>query len=173
MELLVVLPLIGIFAGVFFVSQNRGGGSLAVERSAHQIAQDLNRATEFAIRTRSHTCTAGTGLSGYGIFVDAVVMPDSYILYADCDSNRVYQAANDDIIETRFLENGAYILSSAPTAGGTFGTSFTYEPPDPSFFFRNDSGGVGPGPDIVIAATADSTIIKTVNINDKGVVTID
>jgi prepilin-type N-terminal cleavage/methylation domain-containing protein len=176
-EILVVLAIIAIISGIFFASQNRSRDSLALERAAHQVAQDLNRAMEFSLRTRSHTCATGT-LNGYGVYANYLV-PNSYIIFADCDGNKTYNADGipccpDDIIETRPLEAGVVISDTSPRAGAPKpGTSFTYEPPDPTVTFCRSNGCSGTTAWIELAAASDSSIVKTVRINNRGRVLIE
>lgn len=161
-------------SGAVLFNQRGSRENLALDRSAEQLAQDLNRALSLAIRTRSYSCSSGS-LTGYGIFANQA-NPSEYYLYADCDGDQKYKSANDDIIETRFLETRIVITRTqpGPASGPNTGTSITYEPPDPTVFFRQKLGmGFGTSGRITLATASDLTVTKIVVINIRGRVTIE
>lgn len=177
LELVVVLGIIALMSGIVLVSLERGRAALAVDRAANQVAQDLRIAMEYALRARNHTCTLGS-LEAYGIFADKQVAT-SYILFADCNDDRVFKTPAldplkyDDVVDLIVLEKGVRIKDTKPTAGAPFpGSSIAFEPPDPIVTFKRSTGAAGPQGEITLESVRDSSITRTVEVNNRGSVRV-
>jgi type II secretory pathway pseudopilin PulG len=164
-EILVVLGIISLLTLLILPQYRRGQESLALQRAAHQIAQDIRRAQEMA--------TSAKEINGvpprYGVKFD-VNNPAYYILFSDINDNGTYQPP-DEIIETINLEKGIsiyQILVSDPPVSKTE-VCITFKPPDPSTEIR-DPGG--PFSIASIQLIGDSEI-KSIKVNESGLIYVE
>ena len=164
--LVVVLAIIALLSGIIFVSLETGEQGLALERTAHKVAQDIRKTAEFSLRARADTCTSPVNFSGYGIHFDRN-KPSSYLIFADCNGNNTYQTSDDEIINPILLEDGVQIQSITPTPN----LSIVFVPPDPKVFINGNSAA-NPGR-IVLELKSKPSVTRTITINNKGRVTIE
>ena len=111
-ELLVVLGVVSIISAITFTTLKTGGETLALDRSAHQVAQDMRRTGQMALRGEPFTCPAGS-MVGYGIYFNRR-NPSCYLIHAECDNVSFYDGINcqdgggglDQRVEKIDLEKG-------------------------------------------------------------------
>lgn len=165
LELVVVLAIIALISGIMFISLKTGKQSLALDRAAHKVAQDIRKTAELALRSKPYTCIKpGSFSSGYGMRFDD---PDVfYIRFADCNGNKTYQPSDDKIEETITLEDGVRIQSV--TAGALH---ILFIPPNPEIFI-NGSSAVNPG-QIVLELKSNPSVTRTITVNNKGMIRVD
>ena len=169
-ELMIVVAIMGLISGIGFVSLQSGRESLALDRAVHHVAQDMRKAMEYALRTRSYTCSIGS-FSGYGVYISTVTAT-SYILFAECQGNEKYNP-NDEDIEVVPLEKGVRFDSILVDGTSRAGVAISFFPPDPTVTIRGDTGPAGSGGVITLEAEDDPAKQRTITINEKGVVTLD
>ena len=174
-ELLVVIAIIVIISGAVVVNLQRGQEGLALDRSAHKLAQDIRKAMEYTLRAVPYGgCPlAVPHFTGYGIFI-TTASATSYIMFADCDistgsgDGRYVATAGDQIVETFFIEKGVKILSVDPDPA----VHIKFIPPDPTLTIK----GSGPPPTrstIAVAPISDPTKQRTVSIAPTGAISIN
>src|SRR3989344_902452 len=93
-ELLISVFIIVIMTAIVLPNWHAGETTLALDRAAHKLGQDIRKATELAQRAQALTppLTFAPGIiSGYGMYF-SISTPSSYILYAECEGNGDYGA---------------------------------------------------------------------------------
>ena len=133
-ELLTVLFTVLLLTALLLPNYRSGNKSLALQRSASKLAQDLRLAQEMAMSSRK---VAGTIPAGFGIHFD-VSTPDSYILFADFNGNYDRKIDGAEDLETINLEQGIIISGLSPVS--VF--SIVFFPPDPTVWINGLSSGV-------------------------------
>lgn len=164
-ELLVGVAVIVILTLVLLPSWKGGEGSLALERTASKISQDIKRTAELALSAKPFSCGSGS-ISGYGIFFDSAV-PASYLIFADCNGNRKYDAGTDGVAETMQIESAVRIQAAVPSA-----LSISFVPPDPLVSIKNATGGDSATAQITLALVSDSSQTRVITVNARGVESI-
>src|SRR3989338_2511652 len=164
-ELLVSVFIITLMTAITVSSWRGGEATLALDRAAHKLAQDMRKAMELAQRAQPFDCTVGSGsISGYGIYVSRSD-PASYILYVECNGNEIYNPGPDAQFHEVFLENKIEISSAAPNSFSVF-----FAPPVPTITIQQ-------GPlnqaQVTLSVVGDPSRFKIVTITNKGVIDID
>lgn len=166
LELVVVLAIISLISGIIFVSLKTGKQGLVLDRAAHKVAQDLRKSAEFTLRAKSHGCGPSSNFSGYGLHFDDN-NPDSYLLFADCNGNQVYQPSDFDEINPIGFEKGVEIQSINPSPN----LDILFAPPNPEVFINGDAAALPA--EIVLQSASDPSRTRTITVNNKGRVSID
>jgi len=182
-ELMVTVSIIGLLSVVVFANYRAGEKQFALQRSAHQLAQDIRRVQNMAMATAE--CPGGTGCagivpSGYGIILRRPAdWKYKYRLYADIDGDNAFSDSNDTVIELIDLEKGVFIKAirrpSPPNPNFTWGC-INFKPPDPivNISLRDpDAYSAQLWTKITLALESDDTKIKTVKINAVGLIEIE
>jgi len=162
-EILVVSAIIVVLSGIVMVGARSSEKSLLLERAAHQVANDIRLVLERTLQAVPNTsCTVPIFL-GYGVHSEA---GDSYIFFADCNGNRLYQNPPDKIEDTFQLPAGVRIKEVDPSPS----FDLTFVPPEPGIFIRP---GILTEGKIVLELISDTTKTKTITINERGAISID
>lgn len=132
-ELLVVVSIIVLITALTLPNYRFGDKQLALQRSAHKVAQSLRMAQEYAISAKDFN---GTMPSGYGIYF-ALNQPTAYVLFADLDGNRAYSGINEKVEEISLESN--IIFSDLVSGTSQSSLSIVFIPPDPTIIFNPDS----------------------------------
>jgi len=149
-EILVVLSIISLLTILTLTQYRTGQKSFALQRAAHQLAQDIRRAQEMAMSAKE--------INGfpprYGVEFDTIY-PDYYILFAD-DNDNGKREVSDQIIETINLEKGINIdqVFVGEPLSSKAQIWITFKPPDPITEIRDP-------------AAAESSIAKIQLTNDN------
>ena len=167
-ELLVVVAIITLMTSLILPNWRSGERSLALERTASQIGQNIRRVQELAMRAQAFTCQTGS-ISGYGVFF-TTASPNSYILFAECNGTNAYEAGIDAIVEVAPMETGIalqdIVLDGVP---GT-AASIVFLPPSPLVFLKP---GNPSEIQVVLERTDGASGMRTVTTSSKGVIDID
>src|SRR3989338_5009837 len=89
-ELLISVFIIVLMTAITFPNWRTGETTLALDRAAHKLSQDIRKATELAQRAQFSSCATGT-IRGYGMYISTGT-PTSYTLYVECSvpTNETY-----------------------------------------------------------------------------------
>jgi type II secretory pathway pseudopilin PulG len=167
-EVLAIVVIIGIMAGVGYSDFDAMRNQLSLKRAAYQLSQDLRRAQEMALSNTAASnascttdpncgnggvCRNGKCLAfGYGLYMD-LGSGGSYVLYADItnaiaglpDSGWRYYNPGDSPYQTIAFENGI-IIKKFKNYGGTDlavqvqKVSAEFVPPNPDTAIYDVSG---------------------------------
>lgn len=193
-ELLIVFFIIAVMSAISFASLQGGRKTLALQRSAYKLAQDIRRAQEMAMS--SAKCPAGTGCADqvprrYGIYIaQPNINPTSYILFADNEEDGLWHPGGglpprDEQLEELFFEEKVYlsdVCCASDCAGwpvpGQRRIHITFKPPDPITEIR--VGGPPPAgtsyscSQITLTLRVDTSgPTKTVRVNKAGLIYVE
>ena len=188
-ELLISFFVIAIVSSITFVSFRSGEDTFALDRAARKVAQDIRKTAGYALQKGHETyCSGGGTLSGYGVYMDQN-SPNSYFIFANCSESSGtpklgYTTSGGDkdiIVKTITLDEAVQIYSvvGVPSAGNWNDTSLStaFFPPDPSVALCSNDQCTGNNllvvATIIIGLTSDSSVTKTININEGGFVDVD
>jgi len=177
-ELLVSITIIGIVTTITFANLRGGNETLALERAAKKVAQDIRRAAELALQSEQGVaCGGGGSLSGYGVYFNQG--DTSYILYANCtgvDPGEGYTSSGgvfDEVIETIELEHRVFIQSTS--TGNHWSVAFF--PPDPTVVRCSSDPCNGSNEleeaTLTLGLNNDTGMTKLIQVNEVGLVDID
>jgi len=166
-----VFAIIGILSSLAFIGGRAGDRSLALERSAHQVAQHIRKAGELAFGAEL-SAICGT-FSGYGVYFDANT-PDRYILYGNCNGSDGYRNNGpnpDQIVETFLLDPAVEIGSVSD--GGAWSVAFF--PPEPRIALcASDACSTSLATaSLTLRVKSDTSNTRVITINEKGTIDID
>ena len=180
-ELLVVGTIIALLATIFLISYRGGEKQFSLQRSTHMLAQDIRRVQELAMRAEDFEGSVSRG--GFGIHLESAT--SSYILFADCDKDGLFDAdrgaascvAATDVVpfpeelklerERRRLEEGVEIISVSPNP-----SIIVFIPPDPAVRIRDGLGNLVATTTIVLGV--DGLVeTKTIRVNNAGLIAIE
>lgn len=164
-ELIVVIGIVALLTVLILPNYGQGREQFALQRSAHKLAQDLRQAQEMAMSAKKFHDLIPPG--GYGIYFDKTNLPQSYILFADCDGDKEYDLTGNpcngysEKVSEQELEKKVKIknLTASPL-------NIVFTPPDPEVFI-NQTFSLG-----VITLTNDGQT-KTVTVNKAGLISIE
>ena len=158
-ELMVVTSIIVLLTALALPNYRAGSQRLALQRSAHQLAQDLRRAEELALSSQQF---GGEVPKGYGIYFNRN-QSNQYILFADLgDGDRQYTDSSEKV-ETITLEGKVVISALSPEFASA--VTVVFVPPDPSVYFNPDAAVV------LITLLAQETEI--IQVNKAGLIAVE
>lgn len=164
-EVLVAVFIILLMTAITLPSWRLGEGTLALDRAAHKLAQDVRKATELAQQAQFFQCATGS-ISGYGMYFSSAT-PFSYILYAECNGDQDYDAGvgGDTVVQTIAMENRIQTGSTVPSP-----FSVLFVPPVPTIYLRPGNPSEA---QIILSVVGDPSRFKIITITTKGVIDID
>ncbi|MDO8474212.1 MAG: prepilin-type N-terminal cleavage/methylation domain-containing protein [bacterium] len=168
-ELLVSIFIIVLMTAITLPNWHAGETTLALDRAAHKLAQDLRKATELAQRAQFYDCdpsgTLGYKITGYGIYIPAGTST-SYTLYVECNGNEIYDGPTvDAVFQSVTLENKIQI-----TSAGRNPFSILFVPPVPTITIQPGSLTEA---QITLSVAGDLSRFKIITITTKGIIEID
>jgi type II secretory pathway pseudopilin PulG len=164
-ELLVSFGIIVLLTGLALFNWKAGSQNLALSRAASLVAQDIRKAEELSLSGKPASCFAlapAGSLLGYGVFFTSSI-PNSYIIFANCNTLASYEAGTDQVVETKTLEQGIGVSSVSPSP-----LSLLFLPPLSEV--KIEPGGALLGSVVLQNSQAKQ---KTLRVNTKGVIDID
>lgn len=180
-EMMVVLGIVAILGGMFFLNFRQENESLALDRASHRIAQDIRRAANLALQSEGvDNCESpDKPASGYGLYVKES-NPSQYIIYGECehkpgDSDKEgYKASKDAVIETLTLESSIEIDSVVESGGGD-DWSIAFFPPTPVVAICADDNCNAKLAEasVTLHAKSNSALQKTIKVYASGIVDIE
>lgn len=163
-ELLVIMTIIGILSSILFSARGIEEKKLALQRSIFQLSQDLREIQGLAMGFWEESCPGGTA-TGFGIHLHRVSLPESYLLYADCNDNQ-HKDGSDKILREVKLEKGVQVQSLSPSP-----LDIVFVPPEPATFIDGvESGREGV---ITLSLKSDSSKQKVLRVNTAGKIEIE
>ena len=191
-ELMVVVAIMMIMTAVVFVNYQPGNQQLALNRSAHKLAQDIRRAQEMAMSSAE---VGGVVPHGVGIVMAIRGGPaqspvprstTKYYIYADMDGSGELEGANeipqapDIVISTVDFERGVRIAEidiNTVDSSALHRALVNFSPPDPEVNIIKKTGSDtyddGTEMRIILELESDSSKTKTVVINNAGLIYVE
>ncbi|KPJ57142.1 hypothetical protein AMJ49_02480 [Parcubacteria bacterium DG_74_2] len=174
-EILVVIFIISLLGVITFANYREGGKSIALQRAAYKLAQDIRRVQEKA--TAAEECPIA--LCGgpppviparYAITFD-IAYPSSYFLFADLNDNGKYETTGDNPdrkIDVINLEEEVRINQVFCGSVSKTDIWISFKSPDPRIEIRHP--GECPKNGKIELITNSQT--KTVEVNTAGLIEI-
>lgn len=162
-EVLVASGIILLTTSLLFVNWRSAREHLALERAVSQVAQDVTRAQELALRSQAFSCSSGS-ISGYGLYFD-ITTPSSYLLFAECNGNNTYQAGVDGLVETISFKQGITFSSLSPENNW----SVVFVPPEPRVFLKPGDPSQA---QVTLGLLTEPGFTRIVTVNSRGVIDI-
>ena len=178
LEVLMVTSIIAIMSALVFANYENRNQQFALQRSVYKVAQDIRKASEMGMSAKEWENTIPKG--GYGIYFKESTT--TYILFADCNDNRVYNSTGSatsceaatpgqpypEKVEEIKLEKRVYIQNIEP--GSSF--SINFKPPDPKIKITAN-GATTTDATTTIALETATTTIRTIHVNKAGLIDVD
>jgi Tfp pilus assembly protein FimT len=159
-ELLVATAIIVLLTALILPNYRAGDKSLALQRSANKLAQDIRRVQDMAMSAKEIEGAPASWRYGYGIRL-AKSQPNQYILFADLDNGEDYDPGEE--IETITLERMVKIDELLPSSP----LIVIFEPPDPTVTITPDDNMAS------IKLGVSVSLQKTIKINKAGLIAVD
>ena len=150
-EIMVVVFIISLLAGLSLASYWRGQKIHSVSSVAQKLAADLRRTQNMALAGRTQQGGAVVP-RGYGLYTQSLTQ---YLIFYNMPANNQYSGGST-VVETIVLEN----VSLSPS-----GVSIFFDPPDPTTYFSGSS------PQVFTLASGNFS--KTVTVYAGGRIDID
>lgn len=178
-ELLIVIFIIAVLSSVFLMNYRSFGENYALERSAYKLAQDIRRVSEMAMASRQFEDNAGNPIEvdGYGIifYNDQKTFYDLFY-YFDSASPKTFKICEENspidikqTFETIELEKGVIISDLLNDKN----YCINFVPPAPNVLLLDgDNSDIGESIIIELKLENDSSKIKTITINNTGMISI-
>ena len=171
-ELLISIFIIVLMTAIAVPIWRSGETTLALDRAAHKLSQDIRKATELAQRAQALvlplTCAPGK-ISGYGIYVSAAMPTSTYTLYAECNGNQTYELGVDAVFQTVTLENKIQITSTSVTPSSF---AILFVPPVPTITIQSGMESLAQA-QITLSIAGDPSRSKIITVTNKGIIDID
>jgi len=172
-ELLVVTIVIAMISSIVFIDYRRGQERVVLQRSIHRLAQDIRRTQELTMRAEDFRGSVSRG--GFGVRFESNT--SSYVLFADCDNDRFFDATGNTLrtcatstttdpfpekLEMRTLEEGV-IINSTPSPA-----NIVFIPPDPAVRINNRNDITN-----VIITLSIGNYTGTITVYNSGLIAIE
>ncbi len=168
-ELLVVIAIITILTFTLLFDFDTGEKSLALQRNAYKIAQDIRWAQESTMSAKESSLCV-TGATGYGIVFDTTVTTTQYRVFVNCDTTYYWNAGADKVLRTVDLDPGIEIsdIKRITSSGELTKTDIVivFVPPDPITYIDTDTTDVRAK--ITITNQEDTSLTRDIIINNVG-----
>jgi prepilin-type N-terminal cleavage/methylation domain-containing protein len=134
LEMLVVIFIISLLLGIFLTNYTSGNNSNNLAMGAQQLASDIRTAQNKSLGSVTYNHVFPLG--GWGVHIDTT-NKTSYILFADLNGNKIYDAGEGDVANGgQTLPLPSYVTVDSIVsndAGNPNPTSLdiTFLPPDP------------------------------------------
>lgn len=133
-EFLVVMSLVIFLSTVLFLGGRGEEELLALQRVAYNAVQDIREVQEMATAIEEVSC-GEKSTHTFGIYFDSLTLPESYILFADCNEN-LQKDASDKILREVNIEKAIEVYNLTPSP-----LNIVFFPPDPTTSINGSQEG--------------------------------
>jgi len=194
-ELMVVIAIIVTISAIVLIDYRSGNDQLALQRSAHKLAQDLRIAQEMAMSSAEVNGVVPHGIgilmaidgpSSGGPPATAGPLPVStstYHIYADNNGDNKFNPSTDSIVREIDLSENRVFISEISVTGvtGTIHRAYVFfVPPDPDTRIFNRRAAMtanntdpGTGIRITLALESDPSITRVIVVNQAGLIYVE
>ena len=146
-ELLVVMTILVMISSLILMRHNAFRAHLLLRSLAYEVALAIRQAQVYGLGIKEFQGISDPIAAfeiGYGVHFDESI-PNSFLLFADINDDRIYTATNDSIVQRFKLSNGNSIVDVCAGSGVNVGCGITqldvvYERPEPEAFITGGSG---------------------------------
>lgn len=167
-EIVVMLAIVVIISAIVLANFPSVSGSINVQKTAQRFALALREAQNRALSVRVVQGPLGPVVPpAVGVNV-AIASPTTYIVFADMNSNKIYDAASDIIIERLSLEKTVSILDIQDEASGSQSVvNIVFSVPEAMATIYNVSGSIGESA-LIRFRTDAGNVIRSVRVRTSG-----
>lgn len=163
-ELMVVVVISVLLAGVIFVNLRAGGRSVELNSAAEKLAGIIKQTQMMALSGKQIDSVRPGG--GYGVYFDTSTTPDSYRIFANTNDEEDYEydAGDREIQIISLPEQVSMTLSDSVT-------SVIFKPPYGPIYKSSGSGGTpltGNAKVQILLQHLDTNFYAYVRINSQG-----
>lgn len=163
-ELVVIIGIIGFMSSVMLSGQRSGEDQRKLNIDSQKLVQNIRKAQTYAMSAKKSDC-AGNPTTPYGISLNSG-SPANYLLAADCNNNKIYDAGTDILVSTIPLADSR-INSVSPSSGGFLEIFFV--PPIPKTYINTLTAESTNGT-ITLCGLRRMSLCKSIIINMRGTV---
>ena len=167
-ELIVIVGIIGFMSATMFSNQNKGSDQRKLILETRRLSQDLRKTQNFALSSTTHNCSGSVKAVPFGIILDTDVA-DRYLIAADCNANKIYDAGSDPIVSTTIF-NSVRIDNLSPKNGANALEIF-FVPPLPLTAINADESSSASAV-ITLKGLRNDALKLNIYINSKGAISI-
>lgn len=161
-EVLITVAVMLILLGVAFWGYEERRGELKLQQAALELSSDIEKAREMAISARIEGPERPEG--GFGVYLDK--NSGIYIIFADVNADKEYNAGLDSIKDEADLKQGITFTTILPADI----TNIIFIPPSPDVYI-NTAKDINA--EIIIALETDSSKTKKIIVNPAGLISIE
>lgn len=158
-ELLASIAIIGIISSVFFVNYRSSEERSRLNMTVQKVATDIRLAQTYSLGSNEFSGLFPIG--GWGVYFDSSA-PDSYIIFADQNGDKSYDATEK--FKEEKLPVGV-ILDSLTIPGGV--VDIVFLPPDPITYINGVENS-----EITIYFSDKNNFKKGVKVNFLGLIDV-
>lgn len=158
-ELITSIAIIGIVSAVFIVNYRSSEGKSKIKMITQKAASDIRLAQSYSLGSNEFNGSFPTG--GWGVHFD-ISAPNSYIIFADQDGDRAYDA-NEKFKEVFLL--GVVRLDSLSIAGNL--ADIVFLPPAPITYINGAENS-----EVKIYFIDKNNVKKSIQINFLGLIDV-
>lgn len=144
-ELVVLMAVIVIISSIVFLNLRENEGSLALQRAADVVTQNISQAKINSLGNKNHGGTTSAG--GFGIYLEQ--NRNKIVIFADCDGDGNFGTVDDasncnvatestpynELFSTVLLSGQIVVSTLIPCSGTPCALTMTFVPPDPTTVF--------------------------------------
>jgi len=167
-ELIVSISIIAMMSGLFLTNYHSTNKTSELRMTAQKLASDLRLAQNYSLGSKEYGGNMPAG--GWGVHLDRVASPNSYIIFADSDGNKQYDSGEGDADKGGLvvaLPAGVSVKEINVSSPIDF-IDITFLPPDPMTNIW-DGSNTHNLVDIILSEDSSNTT-KTVEVNFFGLI---
>ena len=175
LELIVSIGIFAFMTALLVARYGTFNQGVLLNNLAYDIALTIRNAQSYGLNVKSANRSSNEFQYPYGVhFNKATGSNNSFIFYADKDSDGVYVAANDLIISKTNIKNGFVItdLYRNSLANSINTLDITYKRPDPNAIIKADGNVSSTYPNAQIKVVAKDGSYKYVSVSSVGQITV-
>ncbi|MBI4118793.1 MAG: type II secretion system protein [Parcubacteria group bacterium] len=128
-EMMVIISIIGFMSVTLLSNQNKSSDRRKLVLETRRLSQDFRKVQNFAMSSTAYDCSGSAKAVPFGIILDTDVT-DRYLIVADCNKDKIYDAGSDPIISTVVFNS--VMLDLLNPKNGSNGLEVFFVPPLPS-----------------------------------------
>lgn len=167
-ELVVIIGIIGFMSAAVLSSQNKGADQRRLILETRKLAQNIRKVQNSALSSTIHNCGGSNKVVSFGIILDEDTA-DRYLLSADCNEDKIYDAGSDPLVATVILTDTR--LSNVSPKNGGNALEVYFVPPLPVTAVNTNVTDSASGT-ITLCGIRDTSLCRNIYINARGAVSI-
>ncbi len=165
-EIIVIIAIVGFLSATVITGGNKGTDQRKIILETRRLAEEIRKVQNMALSSIAQNCAGINKVVPSGIIL-STASSDRYLLVADCDENKIYDAGSDTLLSTVVL-SASQINSVNPASP----LEVFFIPPVPVTAI-NTSELDSASATITLCGIKDTTVCKYIYINSKGSISVE